>query len=67
MQRAPPRRRDHPFNEYDLDAAIKRLRATGWPGVEEFLKHSFLDPIQPGWVSEFFERQAQEADKSSPS
>ena len=53
--------------DYDLDAAIERLRATGWPGVEEFLKHSFLDPIQPGWVSEFFERQAREAEKSPPS
>jgi diadenosine tetraphosphatase ApaH/serine/threonine PP2A family protein phosphatase len=53
--------------DYDLEAAIERLRATGWPGVEEFLKHSFLDPIQPGWVSEFFERQAREAEKSPTS
>jgi diadenosine tetraphosphatase ApaH/serine/threonine PP2A family protein phosphatase len=28
--------------DYDLDAPIKRLRATGWPGVEEFLQHSFI-------------------------
>jgi predicted phosphodiesterase len=49
---------------YDLDAAIERLRATGWPDVEEFLQHSFLDPIDPGWVSDLFERQAQEAEQS---
>jgi predicted phosphodiesterase len=52
--------------DYDLDAAIKRLRATGWPGVEEFLQHSFIEPLDPGWVSEFFERQAQEAESSPP-
>jgi predicted phosphodiesterase len=52
--------------DYDLDAAIERLRATGWPEVEEFLQHSFLEPIDPGWVSELFERQAQEAERSSP-
>jgi hypothetical protein len=52
--------------EYDLDAAIERLRRSGWPGVEEFLKHSFLDPLDPSWVSEFFEQQAQEAEKSPP-
>jgi predicted phosphodiesterase len=53
--------------DYDLNAAIERLRATGWPGVEEFLKNSFLEPMHPGRVSEFFERQAQEAEKSPPS
>jgi hypothetical protein len=37
-----------------------------WPGVEEFLQHSFLKPRDPGWVSEFFERQAQEAESSPP-
>jgi diadenosine tetraphosphatase ApaH/serine/threonine PP2A family protein phosphatase len=51
---------------YDLGAAIERLRAGGWPGVEEFLQHSFLEPLDPSWVSEFFERQAQEAEKSPP-
>jgi putative phosphoesterase len=52
--------------EYDLEAAIERLRATGWPGVEEFLQHSLLEPLDSGWVSEFFERQAQEAESSPP-
>jgi diadenosine tetraphosphatase ApaH/serine/threonine PP2A family protein phosphatase len=52
--------------EYDLEAAITRLRATGWPGVEEFLQESFLEPIDPGWVSEVFERQAQEVEQSPP-
>jgi predicted phosphodiesterase len=53
--------------DYDPDAAIERLRATGWPDVEEFLQHSFLEPLDPGWVSEFFERQAQEAEQPPPS
>ena len=52
--------------DYDLDAPIKRLPTTGWPGVEEFLQHSFIEPLDPGWVSEFFERQAQEAESSPP-
>jgi putative phosphoesterase len=52
--------------EYDLGAAIERLRATGWPDVEEFVEHSFLEPLDPGWVSEFFERQAQEAEQAPP-
>ena len=52
--------------EYDVEAAIELLRASGWPGVEEFLQHSFLEPLDPNWVSEFFERQAQEAEGSQP-
>jgi putative phosphoesterase len=52
--------------EYDLEAAIERMRAAGWPELDEFLKHSFLEPIDPDSVAEFFERQAQETDKSPP-
>jgi predicted phosphodiesterase len=52
--------------EFDVEAAAERLRASGWPGVEEFLQHSFLEPLEPDWVSEFFERQAQEAEGSQP-
>jgi predicted phosphodiesterase len=47
--------------DYDLEAAIERLRVTGWPELEEFLEHSFLEPMDPRSVSELFERQAQEA------
>jgi putative phosphoesterase len=53
--------------EYDLGAAIERLRSTGWPGVEQFLQQSFLEPIDPAWVSEFFERQAQKVEKPARS
>jgi hypothetical protein len=55
-----------PGYEYDLEAAIERLRATGWPELDEFLKHSFLEPMDPSSVSELFERQAQEAEQSPP-
>jgi predicted phosphodiesterase len=51
--------------EYDLEAAIERLRAARWPELDEFLRHSFLEPMDPGSVSELFERQAQ-AEKSPP-
>jgi predicted phosphodiesterase len=52
--------------EYHLEAAIERLRAPGWPGVEEFLQHSFLEPLDAGYLSELLERQAQEAEQSPP-
>ena len=52
--------------DYDLEPAIERLRASGWPDVEEFLRHSFLDPLDPAWVSDFFERQAQATEQSPP-
>lgn len=45
--------------EYDLDAALGELRASGFPDLEELLKESLVDPVDPREVSEFFERQAQ--------
>jgi predicted phosphodiesterase len=52
--------------EYDLTAAIERFRAAGWPELEEFVKNSFLEPMDPASVSEFFERQAREAEQAPP-
>jgi putative phosphoesterase len=45
-------------SEYDLEAALPALRAGGFPDLEEMLKESLLDPVDPAWVADFFERQA---------
>lgn len=44
--------------DYDLDHAVKELRAGGFPDVEEMLSESLLEPTDPDQVAEFFERQA---------
>ena len=44
--------------EYDIEQAVEDLRAGGFPDLDEMLKESLLDPIEPGEVSEFFERRA---------
>lgn len=43
---------------YDLDAALKELRGSGYPGLDEALKESLVEPIDPSEVSAFFERAA---------
>jgi predicted phosphodiesterase len=43
---------------YDLDLALAELRAGGFADVDEMVRESLLDPLDPGEVAEFFERQA---------
>jgi len=43
---------------YDLEAALAELRASGFPGVEEHVTESLVEPVDPDWVSAFFEHQA---------
>ena len=43
---------------YDLDAAAAELRASGFSDTEEVLKESLLDPVDPAWVTDLFERAA---------
>lgn len=43
---------------YDLDAAAAELRATGFPDVEDLLAESLLAPVDPEWVTRFFEQAA---------
>lgn len=45
-------------SEYDLQRALSTLRAGGFPDVDEMVRESLLEPIDPGWVADFFERQA---------
>ena len=47
-----PRRSD-----YDLDLAVRRIRATGYPDAED-MAEILLDPPDPEWVASFFEQQA---------
>jgi predicted phosphodiesterase len=46
--------------DYDVRDAEAELRGGGWPGVDDFLRNSFLEPADPLTVAESLERQAQE-------
>jgi putative phosphoesterase len=42
---------------YNLDRAVRRIRATGYPDAEDMAK-ILLEPPDPEWVADFFEQQA---------
>ena len=44
-------------SDYDLDRAVGRIRATGYPDAEEMAQILF-EPPDPGWVAAYFEQQA---------
>ncbi len=44
-------------SDYDLDLAVRRIQATGYPDAEEMAK-ILLEPPDPEWVADFFEEQA---------
>jgi diadenosine tetraphosphatase ApaH/serine/threonine PP2A family protein phosphatase len=44
-------------SDYDLDRALERIRATGYPETEE-MAQILLEPPDPEWVASFFEQQA---------
>jgi putative phosphoesterase len=44
--------------EYDLDAAIPRLRAGGHPELDEWLRESLVEPTPPEEVTRYFEGMA---------
>ena len=46
--------------EYDVDGAAERIRASGYPGADEFAREQLLDPPSAEEASEFFERLARE-------
>jgi predicted phosphodiesterase len=41
--------------EYDVDAAVAELAASGFPDTEEHLGMSLVDPADPDWVAALFE------------
>jgi predicted phosphodiesterase len=43
---------------YDVASALAELRASGDPALEEQLRESLIDPVDPEWVSAFFEHGA---------
>lgn len=50
----PERRR----TSYDLEAAVREMRAAGFGGLDELLDASLVNPADPGWVTAFFEHSA---------
>ena len=44
-------------SDYDLAGAIGGFRALGYPGVED-LEEALLEPPDPDFVADYFERQA---------
>ena len=46
--------------DYDIRAAEAELPGGGWPGVDDFLRNSLLEPADPLQIAESLERQAQE-------
>src|SRR5215216_4107453 len=44
-------------SDYDLDRAVERIRATGYPDAEN-VAQILLEPPDPEWVADFFEQQA---------
>jgi putative phosphoesterase len=43
---------------YDVVAGLEELTASGFPGLEEQVRESLIDPVDPAWVSAFFEHGA---------
>ena len=43
---------------YDISAAAAEMRASGFPDLDEAIGESLLDPVDPAWVTAFFEHQA---------
>jgi putative phosphoesterase len=48
---------EHRVTPYDLDAALPRLRATGYPDLDDLLASSLLEPADPDEVSRYFEER----------
>lgn len=55
---APQLRETH----YDIAAAADELRESGFPGVEDMLNDSLINPVDPRWVTAFFEHLAGRAE-----
>ena len=51
-------------SDYDLDRAVERIRATGYPDAED-VAQILLQPPDPERVATFFERQALATETNS--
>jgi hypothetical protein len=43
---------------YDQRAALAELRASGFPDLDDHLDGSLVSPVDPDWVTAFFEHTA---------
>jgi diadenosine tetraphosphatase ApaH/serine/threonine PP2A family protein phosphatase len=43
---------------YDIGTAVDELRASGFADVDGQVQESLLEPVDPGWVTAFFEHAA---------
>jgi predicted phosphodiesterase len=48
-----PRRTD-----YDIEAAVAAMRASGFPDVEDLILESLVKPVGSAWVAQYFESRA---------
>jgi predicted phosphodiesterase len=46
---------EHRATEYDVADAIERMRATGYPGLDDLVSSSLSEPAHPDEVSRYFE------------
>ena len=44
-------------SDYDLRGAVEAFRAVGYPATED-VEESLLEPPDPAWVADLFEKQA---------
>ncbi|MGI8716110.1 MAG: metallophosphoesterase family protein [Solirubrobacteraceae bacterium] len=52
---------------YDLPEALSELRASGFPELDDHLGDSLLSPVDPDWVTAFFEfRAGRKEDPGQP-
>ncbi len=47
---------------YDILAAADEMRTSGFPDLDETIRESLLAPVDPAWVTAFFEHQAGRGD-----
>jgi len=45
--------------DYDVDAAVADLRASGFPDVDELIRESLLEPVEADFVARHFEERAR--------
>jgi putative phosphoesterase len=51
---------------YDVAAAQEELRASGFPGVDEFVAESLIKPVDAAWVAAYFEHGAGRREDPGP-
>jgi len=63
MDRLEPQLRE---TTYDIAEGRAELRASGFPGVEEFIAEALIRPVDAGWVASYFEFGAGRREDPGP-